>query len=168
MCSSDLSSLGLDTNFVIGGQDDPSPFDIPEPPPGLFILGNVPCIIRCWLNETFSHDTLLYADVCTGSHKSTLEYSLVKQLGYVDRIQQNSKGLPTITLPVYLPEAVITQPSSRANSPAPQLPALTVNFEVTNIHQRSTSRRPKAIHIFLGSDTLRAHSADIQIGRAHV
>lgn len=159
------SSLGLDTNFVIGGQDDSSPLDIPEPPPGLFILGNVPCIIRCWLNETFSHDTLLYADVCTGSHKSTLEYSLVKRLGYVDRIQENSKGLPTITLPVYLPEAVITQPSSRANSPAPQLPALTVNFEVTGIHQRSTSRRPKAIHIFLGSDTLRAHSADLLLSQ---
>ncbi|KFY32289.1 hypothetical protein V493_00339 [Pseudogymnoascus sp. VKM F-4281 (FW-2241)] len=159
------SSLGLDTNFVIGGQDDSSPSDIPEPPPGLFILGNVPCIIRCWLNETFSHDTLLYADVCSGSHKSTLEYSLVKQLGYVDRIQQNSKGIPTITLPVYLPEAVITQPSSRANSPAPQLPALTVNFEVTGIHQRSTSRRPKAIHIFLGSDTLRAHSADLLLSQ---
>ncbi|KFY42544.1 hypothetical protein V495_04461 [Pseudogymnoascus sp. VKM F-4514 (FW-929)] len=159
------SSLGLDTNFVIGGEDDPSPLSIPEPPPGLFILGNVPCIIRCWLNETFSHDTLLYADVCTGSHKSTLEYTLVKQLGYVDRIQQNSKGLPIITLPVYLPEAVITQPSSRANSPAPQLPALTVNFEVTGIHQRSSSRRPKAIHIFLGSDTLRAHSADLLLSQ---
>ncbi|KFY17728.1 hypothetical protein V492_00436 [Pseudogymnoascus sp. VKM F-4246] len=159
------SSLGLDTNFVIGGQDDPSPLDTPEPPPGLFILGNVPCIIRCWLNETFSHDTLLYADVCTGSHKSTLEYTLVKQLGYVDRIQQNSKGLPTITLPVYLPEAVVMQPSSRANSPAPQLPALTVNFEVTGINQRSSSRRPKAIHIFLGSDTLRAHSADLLLSQ---
>ena len=159
------SSLGLDTNFVIGGQDDPSPLDIPEPPPGLFILGNVPCIIRCWLNETFSHDTLLYADVCTGSHKSTLEYSLVKKLGYVDRVQQNSKGLPTITLPVYLPEAVITQPSSRANSPAPQLPALTINFEVTGFHQRSISRRPKAIRIFIGSDTLRAHSADVLLSQ---
>ena len=159
------SSIGLDTNFVIGGQDDPSPLEIPEPPPGLFILGNVPCIIRCWLNETFSHDTLLYADVCTGSHKSTLEYTLVKKLGYVDRIQQNSKGLPIITLPVYLPEAVITRPSSRANSPAPQLPALTVNFEVTGIHQRSSSRRPKAIHIFLGSDTLRAHSADLLLSQ---
>lgn len=159
------SSLGLDTNFVIGGQDDPSPLEIPEPPPGLFILGNVPCIIRCWLNETFSHDTLLYADVCTGSHKSTLEYTLVKKLGYVDRIQQNSKGFPIITLPVYLPEAVITQPSSRANSPAPQLPALTVNFEVTGIHQRSSSRRPKAIHIFIGSDTLRAHSADLLLSQ---
>lgn len=159
------SSLGLDTNFMIGGQDDGSPFETPEPPPGLSILGSVPCIIRCWLNENFSHGALLYADVCTGSHKSTLEYGLIKELGFGNRIQKGAQGVSTIRLPVYLPEAVVTQPASRANSPAPQLPALTVSFEVTNIHQRSTPERKKAIRIFLGSDTLRAHSADLLLSQ---
>ena len=55
------SSLGLDTNFIIGGRDEDSPLGIPEPPPGFFILGSVPSIIRCWLNIDFSSSTLLYA-----------------------------------------------------------------------------------------------------------
>lgn len=41
------SSLGLDTNFVIGGREDDSPLDIPEPPPVFYILGSPPSIIRC-------------------------------------------------------------------------------------------------------------------------
>ena len=152
------SSLGLDTNFMIGGQDDDSPLDTPDPPPGLFILGPVPSIIRCWLTTSFSHSALLYAAVCTGSQKSVLDYSLAKDLGLADQIQKSPSGRHSIRLPVYLPEAVITQPSSRSNSPAPQLPTLTVDFE---IHGLNTQRSKKGIQVFLGSDALRAHNADI-------
>jgi hypothetical protein len=155
------SSLGLDTNFLIGGQEDESPLILPDPSPGLFVLGPVPSIIRCWLATNFSHNALLYAVVCTGSQRSILDYALVKDLGLVDRIQKNPNGRHTIRLPVYLPEATITQPTSRSNSPAPQLPALTVNFEVASLTQRTTSNGKKAIHIFLGSDTLRTHNADV-------
>lgn len=152
------SSLGLDTNFMIGGQDDDSPLDTPDPPPGLFILGSVPSIIRCWLTTSFSHNALLYAAVCTGSQKSVLDYSLAKDLGLADQIQRSPTGRHSIRLPVYLPEAVITQPSSRSNSPAPQLPALTVEFEINGLNSQ---RSKKGIRVFLGSDALRAHNADI-------
>ncbi|PBP17838.1 ubiquitin carboxyl-terminal hydrolase 19 [Diplocarpon rosae] len=158
------SSLGLDTNFMIGGQDDDSPIEIPEPPPGLFILGSVPSIIRCWLTTNFSHNALLYAAVCTGAQKSTLDYSLVQDLGLADQAHKDSSGRNVIKLPVYLPEAIITQPTSRSNSPAPQLPALSADFEITRMTQRSTSDRKK-IRVFLGSDTLRAHSADILLSQ---
>jgi hypothetical protein len=155
------SSLGLDTNFIIGGQGDDSPLDIPDPPPGLFVLGSVPSIIRCWLTTNFSHNALLYADVCTGSQRSVLDFSLVKELGLADQIQKDPTGRHAIRLPVYLPEAIITQPSSRSNSPAPQLPTLTADFEIVGLSQHSSSDRKKAIRVFIGSDTLRSHNADI-------
>ncbi|KAF4634217.1 hypothetical protein G7Y89_g3889 [Cudoniella acicularis] len=155
------SSLGLDTNFAIGGQDDDSPLEVPHPPPGLFILGSVPSIIRCWLTTNFSHSSLLYADVCSGSQRSMLDYSLVKELGLSDHVQKDSAGRHTIRLPVYLPEAIITQPTSRSNSPAPQLPTLTADFEVVGLAHRANVERKRGIRAFIGSDTLRAHNADI-------
>ena len=155
------SSLGLDTNFLVGGQHDDSPIDIVLPPPGLFILGSVPSIIRCWLTTNFSHDALLYGVVCTGSQKSVLDYSLVKRLGLSDQVRKSSTGRNTIRLPLYLPEAIITHPNSRSNSPAPQLPTLTTEFEVMDWTRSSTSNLKTAIQVFLGSDTLRAHNADI-------
>lgn len=162
MHSGRTNSLGLDTNFIIGGRGDDSPVSIPEPPPGLFVLGSVPSIIRCWLNTNFSHNALLYAVVCTGSQKSLLEYSLVKDLGMLDQLLKSPLGSYSIRLPVYLPEAIVTQPTSRSNSPAPpSLPTLTANFEVTGINQRSSSERRNGLRIFIGSDTLRAHSADL-------
>ena len=158
------SSLGLDTNFMIGGQDDDSPLDTPDPPPGLFILGSVPSIIRCWLTANFSHNGLLYAAVCTGSQRSVLDYSLLKDLGLADQVHKSSTGRYTIKLPVYLPEAIITQPTSRSSSPAPQLPALSADFEIVGMNQRGISDRKK-IRVFLGSDTLRAHNADILLSQ---
>jgi hypothetical protein len=155
------SSLGLDTNFLVGGQEDDSPVDAVLPPPGLFILGSVPSIIRCWLTTNFSHNALLYGVVCTGSQRSALDYSLVEELGLSDQIQKNSTNRDTIRLPLYLPEAIITQSSSRSNSPAPQLPTLTADFEIFDLTQRTTSNRKNSIQVFLGSDTLRAHNADI-------
>ena len=155
------SSLGLDTNFIIGGQTEDSPLDIPDPPPGLFILGPVPSIIRCWLSTNFSHSALLYAVVCTGSQRSFLEYSLARELGFLDQIQKDSSGRHSIRLPVYLPEAIITQPNSRSNSPAPQLPALTAEFEIVGLTQHANPDRKKGMRVFLGCDTLRAHNADV-------
>lgn len=159
------SSMGLDTNFIIGDQDEDSPLDVPAPPPGLFILGSVPSIIRCWLTHDFSHNALLYAVICTGAQRSTLDYSLVKELGLVDQVQKQPTGRSSIRLPVHLPEAIVTQPCSRSNSPAPQLPALTVDFELVGINQRSASDRKGTMRVFLGSDTLRAHSADVLLSQ---
>jgi hypothetical protein len=155
------SSLGLDTNFIIGDQQENSPLDVLLPPPGLFILGSVPSIIRCWLTTNFSHSALLYCVLCTGSQRSMLDYSLVKELGLSDQVQKHPTGRYNIRLPVYLPEAIITQPNSRSNSPAPQLPTLTADFEIVGLTQRSQSDRKNGIRVFLGSDTLRAHSADV-------
>jgi hypothetical protein len=149
----------------MGGQVENSPLDIPDPSPGLFILGPVPSIIRCWLSTNFSHSTLLYAVVCTGSQRSFLDYSLVRELELVDHIQKDPAGRHIIRLPVYLPEAIIIQPSSRSNSPSPQLPALTADFEIVGLTQRSHSDRKKGIRIFLGCDTLRAHNADVLLSQ---
>ena len=133
-----------------------------EPPglaPGLFILGSVPAIIRCWLSTNFKHDTLLYAAVCSGSYTSYLDIRLVDHLGIRDQITKSDNGEEKIKLHVYLPEAVPVSASSRSNSPAPQLPSLSVEFTVVDNHGEQADS--KAIHIFLGSDMLRAHNADI-------
>lgn len=126
------------------------------PPPGLFILGPVPSIIRCWLNTNFSNDSLLYAAVCTGSYKSVISLGMISQLGLQDQIHVTSAGQQSIKLSVYLPEATIQQPSSRSNSPAAQLPTLPVDFAVQN-----PSSELNGLQIFLGCDVLRARNADI-------
>lgn len=154
------SSLGLDTNFIIGGRDDDSPLDIPEPPPGFFILGSVPSIIRCWLNTNFAYGTLLYAAVCTGSQTSTVDFSLLKELNLTDDIERDVDGVRRIRLPVYFAEARVTQSNSRSPSPAPQLPNIHATFQVTNVDDTDANARGK-IRVFIGSDTLRLHSADI-------
>jgi hypothetical protein len=110
------------------------------------------------MNTNFKHDALLYAAVCTGSFKSFLDLRLIRKLGFEDSISNSEEGLPTVKLPVYFPEAVHHPASSRSSSPAPQLPALTVDFQVV---QQSTSEDDKSIQIFIGSDVLRSHSADV-------
>ncbi|TGJ82290.1 hypothetical protein E0Z10_g6460 [Xylaria hypoxylon] len=155
------SSLGLDTTFTPGGQEEDSPVGIPEPPPSFFILGSVPSIVRCWLTPSFSHDTLLYADICTGSQKSMIEFSLVKDLDLVDDIHRDLDGVHRIRLHVYLTEATVSHSNSRGHSPAPQMPTLGCTFEVAGIDQPDISDAKKAIRIFIGSETLREHSADV-------
>ncbi|XDG00672.1 hypothetical protein ABKA04_000287 [Annulohypoxylon sp. FPYF3050] len=155
------SSLGIDTTFTPGGQDEDSPIGIPEPPPSLFVLGSVPSIIRCWLTANFAHDTLLYADICTGSQKSVVEFSLIKELDLVDDIHRDLDGVHRIRLPVYLTEATVSQPSTRGMSPAPQMPSLTCTFEVVGMDQPDSAEARKAIRIFIGSESLREHSADV-------
>ncbi|KAL8949172.1 MAG: hypothetical protein Q9222_004704 [Ikaeria aurantiellina] len=124
------------------------------PPPGLFILGPVPSIIRCWLDTNFSNDSLLYAAVCTGSYKSAINARMIHDLGVGDQVVSNANGQQSIRLPVYLPEATIQQSSSRSSSPAPQLPTLTVDFAVQDAGS-------SGMQIFLGCDVLRARNADI-------
>jgi hypothetical protein len=145
--------MGIDAARLVspGGG---SPASATMPPPGLFLLGPVPCIIRCWLTTTFSNESLLYAAICSGSYTSSLGYSLIEKLGYEDQVTIED-GSRSIKLPLYLPEASIHQSSSRS-SPTPQLPAVTVRFAV-----RDVSPNDKSIQIILGSDVLRSHNADI-------
>jgi hypothetical protein len=126
------------------------------PPPGLFLLGPVPSIIRCWLTTNFSNETLLYAAVCSGSFVSSIGSCLVCKLGLEDKVVRDSDDRPSIKLAIYLPEASIQQSSSRSDSPTPHLPAVTVCFFV-----RETNPEDETIEIVLGSDVLRSHNADI-------
>ncbi|KAK2746098.1 hypothetical protein FQN57_003438 [Myotisia sp. PD_48] len=126
------------------------------PPPGLLILGPVPCIIRCWLTTNFSNDSLLYAAICTGSYSSAVTLPLVQKLGLLDSATMED-GTWTIKLPVYFPEASVCQSSSRSGSPEPHLPALTVRFHIRDVAPKDE----KSIAIFIGSDVLRVRNADI-------
>lgn len=159
------SSAGQSVQSVISGRANSltsygpaTPVEIPGLAPGLFILGSVPSIIRCWLNTNFKHDTLLYAAICTGSHTSYLDRHLIKHLGFQDQIYQNDDGTSKIKLTIYLPEAVPVSTSVHSDNPAPQLPSITVDFAVIDEYDES---KPKAIQILIGSDLLRAHNADI-------
>ncbi|KAJ4311167.1 hypothetical protein N0V94_008077 [Neodidymelliopsis sp. IMI 364377] len=83
---------------------------------------------------------------------------LIEHLGFQDQIINDDNGSQKIKLTVYLPEAVPVSISAQADNPAPQLPSITVDFTVTDEYDRSN---PKAIHILIGSDLLRAHNADV-------
>ncbi|KAK8036051.1 Ubiquitin carboxyl-terminal hydrolase 19 [Apiospora marii] len=140
----------------------------PELPPGFMFLGSVPSIVRCWLTPNFAHDTLLYAVVCSGSQHSSVEYSLVKELDLLDEIHRDLDGVQRLRLPVYLAEATVTQPNSRAASPGPQMPevpSLMANFEVIGSDQAESAETKKGIQIFIGSENLREHSADILLSQ---
>lgn len=152
------NSMGIDITF--GPQTSgASSYEAPGLAPGLFILGSVPAIIRCWLNTNFKNDSLLYAAVCTGSHTSFLDSRLVDQLGFGDQIETDDDGACKVKLAVYLPEAVPHPASSRSASPAPQIPSFTATFTVIN--QPGDEGNGNAIRVILGSDVLRAHNADI-------
>ncbi|MCJ1478193.1 hypothetical protein MMC13_006869 [Lambiella insularis] len=148
--ASRLNSLGFE-----GRQSALTPVTPNGPPPGLFHLGPLPSIIRCWLNTDFSNESLLYAAICTGSYRSTLARSLVSSLELENHVTLTD-GEPRIKMQVYLPEAMIQQTSSLPSSPAPQLPALTVDFYV----QDMPAKEP-LIQIIIGSDVLRARNGDI-------
>ncbi|KAJ5369066.1 uncharacterized protein N7496_008826 [Penicillium cataractarum] len=159
-CSSGLSlystrtnSLRLDTSSRLMGSSYEWSL---APPPGLFLLGPVPAIIRCWLTTNFSNETLLYAAICSGSFVSSLGSGLVRKLGLEDKVVRDGDDRPSIKLALYLPEASIQQSSSRSDSPTPHLPAVTVCFFV-----RETNPEDETIEIVLGSDVLRSHNADI-------
>lgn len=150
--STRTNSLGIETTSRLLDSFSGSPV---TPPPGLFLLGPVPCIIRCWLTATYSNETLLYAAVCSGSYVSTLEKSLILKLGLGESVvDEDDKQY--IRLPVWLPEASVHLSSSRGGSPEPQLPALTIRFLV-----RESDTPDDSIKIIIGSDVLRSHNADI-------
>lgn len=160
------SSLGLDTNFSIGGMEDDSPLDVPEPPPGFFYLGAAPSIIRCCLTDNITNKGLLYAVVCTGSQKSTLDYSVVKDLHLINQMQRGMDGVYRIDLPVYLTEARVIQSNSRSVSPLHPLPPnITCSFEVTGMDLPETPETKKSIRVFIGNHTLRLHSADLLLSQ---
>ncbi|KAI8942030.1 hypothetical protein NX059_000136 [Plenodomus lindquistii] len=159
------SSAGQSVHSVASGRANSltsfgtaPPIEAPGLAPGLFILGSVPAIIRCWLNTDFKHDTLLYAAVCSGSYASHLDLYLIEHLGFQDHVVVDD-GVRKIKLSVYLPEAVPVSQTSRSSSPAPQLPSVGVEFTV--MEQHDPALNPKAIQIYLGSDMLRTHNADI-------
>ena len=156
------------------GGDAESPLSIPEPLPALFSLSSVPSIIRCWLTTQFAHDMLLYADVCTGSRRSTVEYSLVKSLGLLEDAEMGFDGITRVTLPVYLAEAIVSQQASRSQSPSHEIhiPSMTVTFDIMGRGDQpdggSGADPKKGIRIFIGSDALRAHSADVLLSRNQI
>ncbi|KAL4737004.1 hypothetical protein BDV11DRAFT_162883 [Aspergillus similis] len=151
--SARTNSLGLETtNRIVGSMLSDSPL---IPPPGLFLLGPVPAIIRCWMTTNFSNDSLLYAAACSGSYRSLLSLSMVRKLGLEEQLVQEVDS-QYIKLPMYLPEASVHQASSRPSSPAPQVPTLTIRFLVQHVNTGDNS-----VQIILGSDVLRAHNADI-------
>ncbi|KZF21537.1 hypothetical protein L228DRAFT_155350 [Xylona heveae TC161] len=152
------SNLGLDAGSALGATVG-TPLGTSGPPPGLFALGPVPSIIRCWLSTEFSHDSLLYAAVCTGSYSSLVDRRLVKQLQLESHIQQHSHGEEKIRMPVYLPEAIVQQPSTGVTSPEPQVPTFITEFTIVENLGRSVESG--AIQVILGSDFLRFHNADI-------
>ncbi|WEW57813.1 hypothetical protein PRK78_003280 [Emydomyces testavorans] len=145
-------SLGLDTTRADGSTTATTV----TPPPGLPMLGPVPCIIRCWLTAHFSNDSLLYAAVCSGSYSSAISHRMVRKLGLEGDITEKD-GVRNIKLPVYLPEASVYQSSSRAGNTAPHLPVVTVQFTIRD----TDGVDDMTIQIFLGSDVLRGHNADI-------
>ena len=152
--STRTNSLRLDTSSrMMGSSLGGSPL---TPPPGLFLLGPVPSIIRCWLTTNYSNESLLYAAVCSGSFVSSLGSCMVRKLALEDQMESDGDGHQSIKLALYLPEASIHHSSSRSGSPTPQLPCLTVRFLV-----RETDPTDESIQIILGSDVLRAHNADI-------
>ncbi|KAH8749916.1 hypothetical protein F5883DRAFT_229173 [Diaporthe sp. PMI_573] len=169
VASGRTSSLGLD--LLLGSSrddddDDESPIEITRPPPGLMFLGPVPSIVRCWLTTQYAHDTLLYAVVCTGSQKSTLDYSLLKDLNLVDEAHRNINGVLHARLPVYFAEATVAQSSSRSSSPSRrQVPYINVDFEITGAENGEAGDHKQGIRIFVGSDTLTANSADLLLSQ---
>ncbi|KAJ9150869.1 Ubiquitin carboxyl-terminal hydrolase 19 [Pleurostoma richardsiae] len=166
VASGRASSLGLDNTFILTDREDDSPIDVPEPPPPAFLyLGSVPTIVRCWLTTNYAHDTLLYADVCSGSQKSTLDYSLIKELDLLGETHGDSNGGLRINLSVYFAEATVVQPHSRSSSPTRQVPHINAVFDVVGMDQTDTIDAKKFMRIFIGSDILRANSADLLLSQ---
>lgn len=169
VASGRASSLGLDTHFGMGDDDDDdddASIGIPEPPASFFVLGSVPSIVRCWLTTNYAHASLLYADVCTGSQKSTVDYALMSELNLVDEIERDSDGTCRARLSVYFAEATVIQHNRRSHSPERTVPSITTSFEVTGMDATTApARQHQSIGIFIGSDALRAHSADILFSR---
>ena len=152
------NSFGLENSRLLGSIHN-SPRVSGHPPPGLFALGPCPAIVRCWLSDTFTNDTLLYAAVCTGAAASSIGMPTLQNLGLDNSIIEEN-GLRKIRLMVYLTEAKIDLPSSRSASPSPSVPTVTVKF-IVDEHPFTD----KSIQIVLASDILRHQSADLLLSQ---
>ncbi|KAJ5855505.1 uncharacterized protein N7529_009449 [Penicillium soppii] len=150
--SARTNSLRLNTARLSGTTPIESPL---IPPPGLFLLGPVPSIIRCWLTDHFTNDSLLYAAICSGSYVSSVGLSMIRSFDMEEKIVRED-NMKYIKLPVYLPEALIHPSPSRPGTPTHQVPAVTVRFVVRDVEVADNS-----IQIIIGSDVLRAQNADI-------
>lgn len=126
--------------------------------------GPAPAIIRCWLDNTSSFDSLLYAVVCTGSVKSLVDISLVTRFGLQDQMIKKKDGEYKISLAIYLPDATIQQPT-RGNGQT-QLPRLTVRFTV--VPSRKPGYAESEVGIFLGSDVLSDHMGDVLFSQSQL
>lgn len=126
--------------------------------------GPAPAIIRCWLDNTSSFDSLLYAVVCTGSVKSLVDISLVTRFGLQDQMTKEKDGEYKISLAIYLPDATIQQPT-RGNGQT-QLPRLTVRFTV--VPSRRSNPAENEVGIFLGSDVLSDHMGDVLFSQSQL
>ncbi|KAK8090132.1 ubiquitin carboxyl-terminal hydrolase 19 [Apiospora hydei] len=155
MASGHASSLGLDTTFATTGTDEDSPLAYPNSLPASCFWA------RC-------HPLYAAGLPLTSLMTHFLEYSLVKELDLLDEIHRDLDGVQRLRLPVYLAEATVTQPNSRATSPGPQMPevpSLMANFEVIGSDQADNTETKKGIQIFIGSENLREHSADILLSQ---
>lgn len=126
--------------------------------------GPAPAIIRCWLDNTSSFDSLLYAVVCTGSVKSLVDISLITQFGLQEQMTREKDGEYKISLAIYLPDATIQQPT-RGNGQT-QLPRLTVCFTV--VPSRKSNHAKSEVGIFLGSDVLSDHMGDVLFSQSQL
>ena len=145
------NSVGPETSFGLGPTVG-SLFEASRNQPGMALLGPVPSIVRCWLTETFSHDTLIYAAICTASYESSLSRRLVHRLALGDQVEVGDRGKQTVNLLVYLAEASVL------SSPRSGVPAMNVDFTIVELDGGSDG---KQMEVFVGSDALRAHNADI-------
>ncbi|KAH6636584.1 hypothetical protein F5144DRAFT_546674 [Chaetomium tenue] len=160
-----IGHLTLDHASAVNGQGADSTLSLAGPPPGLHtldILDPLPTIIRCWLHDDFTNAALLYGVVCTGSHKSTVEYSLLRDLDLTNNIHRDVDGTYRVTLPVYFAEGTVMPPNSPTTGVPPNI---TASFEVTGMDQQESRDSSKRIRIFIGSYTLRHHHADILLTR---
>ncbi|KAI4149926.1 MAG: hypothetical protein LQ340_004365 [Diploschistes diacapsis] len=128
------------------------------PPPGYLLLGPLPCIMRCWLDDNFSNDALLYAAICTGSFTSMISSRLARRHGIIKQIPDREGG--SVTLQVFFPEATVQQASSRPLNLIPQVPSISIDFEIVDLPQDLYS-----LQVVIGSDILRSKSAELSFSQ---
>ena len=154
--SARANSFVLDSQRLTGSSTgSPRMTGSVAPPPGFLFLGPCPSIIRCWISDNFSNDSLLYAAVCTGSYSSTISEPILQRAGLQDHVYEEA-NTRKVKISLYLTEATIQQSSSRSGSPSPQVPMLSVKLLVVEADENDRS-----IQIVLGSDILRGHNAGI-------
>ena len=161
--SARANSVGLDGSFSLGqaaaAAAAAGSFDAAKNQPGLALLGPVPSIIRCWIDDSsFSNDTLVYAAICTGSYGSFVALPLARRLDLLDRRRgQLENGVDRPKIAVHLAEAsVLSSPRSDTDG----VPAITVEFTIVDQDEQPASAG-RQVEVFLGSDALRAHNADV-------